>query len=156
MEGYNTSFLERIVVSNKSVSGITPAQALAELRLRMKSADPDSQPSAEFSQRYLQGSVKEATVINDPDSGLQIRPAGGMGTYDESSLVSNLARKFASMVDMVRNKNYSDLHHVLYRAGVVVNMSRALAELEAFEAKQERRPIARGREIDITDYVDER
>jgi hypothetical protein len=35
-------------------------------------------------------------------------------------------------------------------------MVRALAELEQFQAKQGRRPIARGREIDITDYVDEK
>ena len=98
----------------------------------------------------------EATVINDPESGLQIRPAGGMGTYDEQTLVSNLARKFANMVDMVRNRRYGNLHHVLYRAGVVENMVRALAELEAFQKQQGRRPIARDREIAITDYVDER
>jgi len=156
MEGYNTSWLEKLVRGNRPVQGITPAQALAELRLRMNSADPDSQPSAEFAQRYLQFGVKEATVVNDPDVGLQIRPAGGMGTWDEQSLVSNLARKFASMVDMVRNKNYTGLHHVLYRAGVVENMVRALAELERFQQQQGRRPIARGREIDITDYLEER
>jgi hypothetical protein len=79
-----------------------------------------------------------------------------MGTWDEASLVSNLARKFASMVDMVRNKNYTGLHHALYRAGAVENMVRALAELERFQAKQGRRPIARGREIDITDYLEEK
>jgi hypothetical protein len=77
--------------------------------------------------------VREATVVNDPDEGIQIRPAGGMGTWDEQSLVSNLARKFASMVDMVRNRNYTGLHHALYRAGVVENMVRALAELERFQ-----------------------
>jgi len=156
MEGYNTSWLEKLVRGNRPVQGITPAQALAELRLRMNSADPDYQPSAEFVQRYLQSGVKEATVINDPDAGIQIRPAGGMGTYDEATLVSNLARKFASMVDMVKNKNYSGLHYALYRAGVVENMVRALAELEAFQQRQGRRPMARGREIDITDYLDER
>jgi len=98
----------------------------------------------------------EATLVNDPEAGVQIRPAGGMGTYDEATLVSNLARKFASMVDMVKNKNYSGLHYALYRAGVVENMVRALAELEAFQKQQGRRPIARGREIDITDYIDEK
>ncbi len=156
MEGYNTSWLEKLVRGNRPIQGITPAQALAELRLRMNSADPDRQPSAEFAQRYLQSGVKEATLINDPDAGIQIQPAGGMGTWDEQSLVSNLARKFASMVDMVKNKNYSGLHHVLYRAGVVENMVRALAELERFQQQQGRRPIARGREIDITDYLEER
>jgi hypothetical protein len=98
----------------------------------------------------------EATLINDPEAGVQIQPAGGMGTWDEQSLVSNLARKFADMVNMVKNKNYSGLHHALYRAGAVEAMVRSLAELEAFQKKQGRRPIARGREIDITDYLDEK
>ena len=133
--------------------GLTGAQVLRdpayrELSRRIRGIEETAQAAAPR--------VREATLINDPDAGVQIRPTGGMGTYDVSSLVSNLARKFASMVDMVRNKNYSGLHYALYRAGVVENMVRALAELEAFQKQQGRRPIARGREIDITDYVDER
>jgi len=100
--------------------------------------------------------MQEAVLVNDPDAGVQIRPSGGMGTWDEATLVSNLARKFATMVDMVKNKNYSGLHHVLYKAGAVENMVRALAELEAFQKQQGRRPIARGKEIDITDYIEEK
>jgi len=123
--------------------------------------DPTPTPMANAADRPRKGvrmgvEFDEATLINDPEAGVQLRPAGGMGTYDESTLVSNLARKFASMVDMVRNKNYAGLHHALYRAGVVENMVRALAELEQFQKQQGRRPIARGREIDITDYLDER
>lgn len=98
----------------------------------------------------------EATLINDPDAGLQIRPAGGMGTWDEASMVANLARKFGDMLTMVKSRNYKGLHHVLYQAGWVENMIRALAELEAFQAQQGRRPIARGREIDTTDYIEEK
>jgi len=156
MEGYNTSYLEKIVATNRPQQGITPAQALAELRSRMNDANPDHQPSPEFAQKYLQPRVREATIVNDPDAGLQIIPSGGMGTWDEKSLVSNLARKFASMVDMVKNRNYKGLHHVLYRAGVVENMVRALAELEGFQQKQGRRSIAKGREIDTSDYLDEK
>lgn len=100
--------------------------------------------------------VKEAVLINDPEAGVQIRPAGGMGTWDEASMVSNLARKFGDMVTMVKNKNYQGLHHVLYQAGVVESLVKALAELEGFQTRQGRRPIARGREIDITDYIDEK
>jgi hypothetical protein len=123
--------------------------------------NPTPTPMANAADRPRKGvrmgvEFDEATLINDPEAGVQIRPVGGMGTYDEATLVSNLARKFASMVDMVKNRNYSGLHYALYRAGVVENMVRALAELEAFQKQQGRRPIARGREIDITDYVDER
>jgi hypothetical protein len=94
--------------------------------------------------------VDEAVLINDPDAGYQIRPDGGMGTWDESSLVSNLAGKFASMVDMVKNKNYTGLQYVLYQGGVVKGMVDALAQYERFMNKQGRRPIARGREIDMS------
>jgi hypothetical protein len=156
MDGYNTSWLEKVVTGNRPVRGITPALALTELRRRMADPDLGTRPSAPFTAKYLRPDVQEATLINDPDAGIQIQPAGGMGTWDESSLVSNLARKFASMVEMVKSRNYSGLHYALYRAGVVESMVRALAELEAFEKKQGQRPIARGREIDITDYIDEK
>jgi hypothetical protein len=94
--------------------------------------------------------VDEAVLINDPDAGHQIRPDGGMGTWDESSLVSNLAGKFASMVDMVKNKNYTGLQYVLYQGGVVKGMVDALAQYQRFMEKQGRRPIARGREVDMS------
>jgi hypothetical protein len=93
--------------------------------------------------------VDEAVLINDPDAGHQIRPDGGMGTWDESSLVSNLAGKFASMVDMVKNKNYTGLQYVLYQGGVVKGMVDALAQYQQFMEKQGRKPIARGREVDM-------
>jgi hypothetical protein len=105
--------------------------------------------------------VEEAVLINDPDAGHQIRPDGGMGTWDEASLVSNLARKFSDMVNMVKNKNYSGLQYVLYQGGAVKSMVDALAQYGKFMDKQGRRPIAQGREIDLAqmseapDYIDE-
>jgi hypothetical protein len=108
-----------------------------------------------------ENTVDEAVLINDPDAGHQIVPDGGMGTWDEASLVSNLARKFADMVTMVKNKNYSGLQYALYQGGVVKSMVDALAQYERFMNKQGRRPIARGREIDLAqvkenpDYIDE-
>lgn len=93
--------------------------------------------------------VDEAVLVNDPDAGHQIIPDGGMGTWDEASLVSNLARKFADIVNMVKNKNYTSLQYVLYQGGVVKGMVDALAQYERFMEKQGRRPIARGREIDM-------
>ena len=92
----------------------------------------------------------EAVLVNDPDAGHQIRPDGGMGTWDEASMVNNLARKFADMVNMVKGKNYSGLQYALYKGGVVKGLVDALAEYERFMQKQGRRPIARGREIDMS------
>jgi hypothetical protein len=103
-----------------------------------------------------QPEVKEAVLINDPDAGHQIRPDGGMGTWDEQSLRSNLSRKFASMLDMLKSGDYEKLHYVLEKGQVVDYMVRALAEYQAFMKKQGRRPMARGREINMTDYLDEK
>lgn len=103
--------------------------------------------------------VEEATLINDPEQGHLIVPDGGMGTWDEKSLLSNLIRKFSSMAEMIKEKRYSSLYHSLYEAGVVENMLKALVQYENFKEKQGNRPIAKGREIDIsesTDYISEK
>jgi hypothetical protein len=100
--------------------------------------------------------VEEASLVNSPELGLQIRPDGGMGSWDEASLVKNVAQKFAEMVNMVKSKNYQGLYHVLYKAGAVQSMVRALAELEGFQQKQGNRAIATGREINLSDYVSEK
>ncbi len=100
--------------------------------------------------------VEEAVLVNDPDAGHQIRPDGGMGTWDEDSLRSNLAGKFTSMLQMLKSGDYDRLHYVLQKGQVVDRMVQALAEYKAFMAKQGRRPIARGREIEMSDYLDEK
>ena len=112
--------------------------------------------AAEKAQAVTEPGVKEAVLVNDPDAGLQIRPDGGMGTWDETSMVSNLARKFANIVDKLKARDYKSIHAALYQDRWIQNMVHALAELEAFQAKQGRRPIARGREIEMRDYLDER
>jgi hypothetical protein len=98
----------------------------------------------------------EATLVNDPDAGVQIRPAGGMGTWTEDSLKKNLAEKFAGMLTLLKTGQYDKIHDVLKQGSWVANMVRALAEYQAFQAQQGQRPVARGAEIDITDYVDEK
>ena len=104
--------------------------------------------------------IDEARLINDPDAGHQIIPDGGMGTWNEESMVNSLAGKFAEMVNMVKNKNYSGLQHVLYQGGVVKSLVDALVQYEKFMQKQGRRPMARGREIDMgkmaEDYIEEK
>lgn len=109
-----------------------------------------------------QQGVEEATLINDPEQGHLIVPDGGMGTWDEQSLLSNLTRKFSSMVEMIKEKRYSNLYHSLYEAGVVENMLKALVEYENFKEKQGNRPIAKNRSVDMsqvkesTDYIQEK
>ncbi len=106
--------------------------------------------------------VAEATLINAPDGKHLIVPDGGMGTWDEQTMVSNLARKFASMLDMLKSGDYDRLHYVLQKGQVVDSMITALAQYQKFMQQQGRRPIARGREIDLArpdvseDYIEER
>lgn len=101
----------------------------------------------------------EATLINDPEQGHLIVPDGGMGTWDEQSLLSNLVRKFASMAEMIKEKRYNNLYHSLYKAGVIENMLKALVQYEKFKEKQGNRPLAKGKQVDIsesTDYISEK
>jgi len=103
-----------------------------------------------------QNRADEATLVNDPKAGHQIRPAGGMGTWTEDSLKKNLAEKFSGMVTLLKTGQYDKIHDILKQGSWVDNMVRALAEYQAFQAQQGQRPLARGAEIDITDYVDEK
>jgi hypothetical protein len=98
-------------------------------------------------------------LINDPDAGHLIQPDGGMGTWSEDALKQNLARKFASMLEMIKAGDYDRLHDVLTKGQVVDAMVTALAEYQRFMARQGRRPLARGRTVDMSavaeDYIDE-
>jgi hypothetical protein len=71
--------------------------------------------------------------------------------------ISNLIKEFLEIANMLKVGNYRGVEHVLYKGGAVQSKIQALARLEDFTAKQGRRPIARGREIDIgeSDYIDE-
>lgn len=54
LSGYNSSYLEKIVIANTPLNGIPPAQALEELRKRVGSQDPhEPPPSPEFVKKYL-------------------------------------------------------------------------------------------------------
>lgn len=102
--------------------------------------------------------VEEATLVNDPEAGIQIRPTGGLGTWDEASLKGSLAKQLSELVEMLKVGNYRGVEHLLYKAGAVQSKVQALARLEDFNQKQGRRPIAKGREIDIgeSDYIEEK
>lgn len=100
--------------------------------------------------------VGEATLVNDPELGMQLRPDGGMGSWSEEALVKNLAGKMSEMLNMVKAKNYQGLYHVLYKAGTVQSMVRALAELDGFESKTGNQALAPGKEISLSDYVSEK
>jgi len=102
--------------------------------------------------------VDEATLVNDPESGIQIRPDGGLGTWNEANLKNSLVKQLVEIVEMLKVGNYRGVEQLLYKGGAMQSKVQALARLEDFSTKQGRRPIAQGREIDIgenTDYVDE-
>jgi len=101
--------------------------------------------------------MNETVLINDPESGIQLRPAGGMGTYSVQSLHQEIARKIADLSRLVETNQYRALYQVIYDRGVLKSMIQAMADLEKFRERQGRRPVARGKEMDITaDYLEER
>jgi hypothetical protein len=59
--GHNTLYLQQIVVSNQVKNGITPQQALAELKSRIGNLDPHSgePPSPDFVKKYLTKKLEE-------------------------------------------------------------------------------------------------
>jgi glycerol-3-phosphate cytidylyltransferase-like family protein len=102
--------------------------------------------------------VDEATLVNNPERGVEIRPTGGLGSYSEDALKASLVRQLMDIAGMLKSGNYRGVEYVLYKGGVVQSKIQALARLEDFNAKQGRRPIAKGKEVDIgenTDYIDE-
>ena len=100
--------------------------------------------------------VDEATLVNDPEEGIQIRHNGGLGSWNEASLKNNLVKQLVEIVEMLKVGNYRGVEHLLYKGGAMQAKVQALARLEDFSTKQGRRPIARGKEINIgEDYVEE-
>jgi len=150
----NDKDIEETSLLNAPVGG--GAGALNPMRMPMPNGPDRDKKGLRGGQEF-----DEATLINDPDGGHQIIPDGGMGTWTEDTLKSNLARKFASMLEMLKNGDYTRLHSVLRKGEVVDSMITALAEYQRFMDKQGRRPIARGREIDLAqsgvaeDYIEE-
>jgi len=59
--GYGTLYLQQIVVSNRVKDGITPQQALAELKSRIGNLDPHNgePPSPDFVKKYLSKRLEE-------------------------------------------------------------------------------------------------
>jgi hypothetical protein len=112
--------------------------------------------TAGYQQRDNQPVDENTVLVNDPERGIEIRPAGGMGTWNEQSLVSNLAQQFADVLTMLKAGSYASANRAIYQTGAMRAKLDALARLEQFRERQGRRPIARGREIDLgEDYVEE-
>lgn len=106
--------------------------------------------------RVTRPGFAEATITNDPDSGMVIRPAGGMGTWTEKDLVADLSRKMTDMLAKLKARDYQAVHTMLYRDRWIASLVKALAELDALQIRQGGRPLPAGREIDTTDYVEEK
>ena len=105
-----------------------------------------------------EATVDEASVINNPGLGLQIQPDGGMGTWGEDALVKNLAGKFGEVLEMLKGRNYSGLHHVLYKSRVIESMLDALAKYQEFTAQPGAAKLAPGDQVDLgenNDYIPE-
>jgi len=89
-----------------------------------------------------------AHLRNDPD-GHTIIPHGGMGSGKEETWKSVSTRKLQQVIDMINSGNYSGAEHVLYKNGFLQGAVQALARYEEFKAKQGKRRMKAGREVEI-------
>ena len=89
-----------------------------------------------------------ASLRNDPE-GHTIIPHGGMGSGKEETWVHTSVRKLQECIDMIKSGNYTGAEHVLYKGGFLEGAVKALARYQEFKHKQGRRPLARGREVDL-------
>ena len=107
--------------------------------------------------------VGEAQIVNT-DSGIDIIPDGGAGTYNELTLVQSLARDFANIGKLLKIGGYAGVEEVLYNRGAIEAKVRALGQFDRFMEKRGKRPLAvnPNKAIDITkeettpDYIEEK
>jgi len=102
-----------------------------------------------ISQSHQRETVDETTLVNDPDRGMLIRPEGGMGTWTEQSLVTRLQDYIQDMQRMLADGDYRNLYFVIQPNRAMAAMIKSLADLQNFREKQGRRPVGRGREIQV-------
>ena len=107
--------------------------------------------------------VGEAQIVNT-DSGIDIIPDGGMGTWNEQTLVQSLARDFSNIGKLMKIGGYAGVEEVLYNRGGIEAKVRALGQFDRFMEKRGKRPLAvnPNKAIDITkeasspDYIEEK
>ena len=100
--------------------------------------------------------VAEATLVNDPERGVEIRPDGGLGSYTPDTLKRTVEQHIIRALEHLKNGDFEKVDYMLYQWGVLQSKVDALRKYADFMQQQGRRPIARGREVDLgEDYVEE-
>ena len=102
------------------------------------------------------GGVTEAKLVNDPERGVEIRPDGGLGSYTPDTLKKTVEQHIIRALEHLKNGEFDKVDYMLYQWGVLQSKVDALRKYADFMRQQGRRPIARGREVDLgEDYVEE-
>lgn len=117
---------------------------------------PVSMPMGSIEEEDAVDKVKETRIIQK-DNEVSILPAGGMGSYSEESIKSNLAEKLRTLAEMLEDENYDNLEYVIYKSGAMKSLVGALRQYQSFKDKRGNRPIKKDVEIDISneDYLPE-
>ena len=102
--------------------------------------------------------TNEAVLTVSDDSKHTIIPDGGMGTYDEETLVRALSRDFSELLQMVKNKNYAGAYQKAYdKWSPMQSRLKSLAQYDQFIDKrgQSLRPNTEHDMSQYSDYVEE-
>jgi len=108
-----------------------------------------SWPAHELKQGVAEG-FSGTRLATDPQTGEpSIIPPGGMGSYSPEALLSSLIRNLQTVVQRVEAGNATTAEYELYKSGVIKGKIEALARYQEFMQKNGRRPIAKGREVNL-------
>jgi len=93
--------------------------------------------------------LTEATLFNHPERGIEIRPDGGMGSWTIDRLVKDTIKQLDELTKKVNNGDFSTAEYILFKNGAFKAKISALVSYDKFKIKQGKRPIAKGKEIDL-------
>lgn len=99
--------------------------------------------------------LNEATLVNHPDRGIEIRPSGGLGSWAIERLVKDVVEQLHQLAQKVKNEDFAGAEHILFKSGTFKAKLSALARYDEFKTKNGKRKIAQGKEIDLGEGISE-
>ena len=92
--------------------------------------------------------IEEATLVNDAERGLQIRPSGGMGSWSEDGLRKSIEKDLADIAFKIKGKG-TKMAETILNGAAFQSKIKALAQFEEYMSKKGKKPIAQDKEIKI-------
>lgn len=93
--------------------------------------------------------LEEATLINHPERGIEIRPSGGLGSWTIERLVKDTTSELSELAQKIKSGDFSTAEYMIFKNPAFKAKISALAAYDKFKTKQGKRPVAVNKEIDL-------